>query len=110
MPMNRIEEIAHRHAASAAEQIVNCYDLDEPRAVVFGRILFRISKAVESALAEIEGGEESLIQLTHGLARRLYSTVEHAVPECDRERVLARFREVTASDVRRYEARKGVRR
>ncbi|OJW23065.1 MAG: hypothetical protein BGO49_28455 [Planctomycetales bacterium 71-10] len=53
--MTRIEEVAHRHAASAAEQIVNCYwDLDEPKALLFGRVFFRIRKALEGALAEVD--------------------------------------------------------
>lgn len=50
--------------------------------------------------------EESLIQLTFGLAARLFSTVEpFLTSEADRDRILERFREVVASDVRRYEAR-----
>lgn len=52
---------------------------------------------------------ENLLQLTQGISRRLFSSIEHLVPPSDRERILERFREVVASDVRRYEAGKKVR-
>ena len=48
-----MESIRHRHASRAAAEVLNLYwDLDEPKAVVFGRVMWTILAAMEAAAGE----------------------------------------------------------